>query len=214
MAKTDIIPFGAAIAGDVLSVLQIPVGGTLAAIATSVLAKKRRDAAEILIREVTCGRHGAVRFDAHDIDPLIDIILRFSKAVSEGAARENLILLAQIIAGMKKHRTLEADNFRKWSKIVEHLTKDELLVIGLAYRLEKERSNSQNNDFNGNLREAIKGAGYSNGELEALLTSVGSTGLLSSASAWGGLAYVPTDWLGELGQLADIEAHAAGSRKE
>jgi hypothetical protein len=211
MADTDIIPFGAAIVGDVLSALSISGGNTLGVIATSFLTKKRREAAEILIHEVSSGRHGRIEFDAHDVDPLIDIILRFSKAVAEGAAGENLILLAQIIAGLKKNRALEADKFRKWSKIVEHLTRDELLVIGLAYRLEKERPADRKDDFNGKLREAIKGAGYGDDDMEPLLMSVGSTGLLSTASAWGGLAYEPTGWLAELGQLADIEARAATS---
>jgi hypothetical protein len=114
MADSDIIPFGAAIAGDVLSALSIPGGNALSSIVTSALAKKRREAAEILIREASAGLHGPIKFEDHDIDPLIDIILRFSKAVEEGAARENLILLAQIIAGLKKRRALEADKFRKW----------------------------------------------------------------------------------------------------
>lgn len=206
MADTDAIPFGAAIVGDVLSALSIPGGNTLGVIATSILTRKRREAAEILMQEISSGRHGPVDFDEYDIDPLVDIILRFSKAVSEGVARENLVLLAQVIAGMKKNRALKADKFRKWSKIVEHLTRDELLVIGFAYRLTKERAAGRTVDFNGNLREAIRLAGYNEGESGALLMSVASTGLLSSASAWGGLAYQPTDWLVELGELADIEA--------
>lgn len=212
MADTDLIPFGVAIAGDVLSALSIPGGNTLGVVATNALARKRREAAEILIREVSSGLHGQIEFDAHDVDPLIDIILRFSKAVAEGAARENLILLAQVIAGLKKNRALDSDKFRKWSKIVEHLTRDELLVIGFAYRLAKARPEDRKDDFNNDLRQAIQSAGYADSEMEALLMSVGSTGLLSSASAWGGLAYEPTGWLTELGQLADIEAAAATPR--
>jgi hypothetical protein len=91
------------------------------------------------------------------------------------------------------------------SKIVEHLTRDELLVIGFAYRLQK----SSSQDFNADLRAAIQDAGYDGSELEELLMSVGGTGLLSSASAWGGLAYMPTGWLREPGELADIEFRAS-----
>jgi hypothetical protein len=212
MPDTDIIPFGAAVVGDVLSALSIPGGNTFSALAFAALAKKRREAAEILIEEISSGRHGPVEFDAHDVDPLIEIILRFSKVVAEGAARENLVLLAQVIAGMKKHRALESDEFRKWSKVIEHLTRDVLLVVGFAYRLAKERPADRRDDFNGALRQAIKHAGYANDELEALLMSVGGSGLLSSASAWGGLAYEPTRWLLELGKLADVEGRAARQR--
>src|SRR5262245_8022485 len=103
MSGKDIIPFGAAVAGDVLSAFQIPGGNTLVAIAEAAVAKKRREAANILIDEIRGGHHGTINFDEHDLDPLIDIILRFSKAVGEGAARENLRLLAQIIVGLKKN---------------------------------------------------------------------------------------------------------------
>jgi hypothetical protein len=37
---------------------------------------------------------------------LIDVIMRFSKAVADGAAQENLRLLAQVIAGLKKNKAL------------------------------------------------------------------------------------------------------------
>lgn len=190
MADTNVIPFGAAIAGDVLSAFGLPGGNTLVSIADGYLAKKRKDAVEILIQEISSGHHGPVNFEQEDVEPLIDMVLRFSKAVEEGAARENLILLAQIIAGLKKRRAFDPDNFRRWCKIVEQLTRDELLVIGFACRTEKETradGDKQADTFNAKLREKLEEAGYEKRELEALLTSVGSTGLLSSASAWGGL---------------------------
>jgi hypothetical protein len=91
VADTNVIPFGAAIAGDVLSAFGLPGGNTLVSIAEGYLAKKRKDSAEILIKEISSGRHGPLDFNKEDIEPLIDVILRFSKAVQEGAARENLI---------------------------------------------------------------------------------------------------------------------------
>jgi hypothetical protein len=215
MADTNVIPFGAAIAGDVLSAFGLPGGNTLVAVAENYLAKKRKDAAEILIKEISSGRHGPVNFDQEDIEPLTEVILRFAKAVQEGAARENLILLAQVIAGLKKRRALDPDRFRRWCKIIEQLTRDELLVVGFAYQVEKEArqvGDKQANDFNNELRKKLQEAGYEGREVEALLMSVGSTGLLSSASAWGGLAYVPTPWLSDVAELADFEAQAQAKK--
>jgi hypothetical protein len=208
MADSDLIPVGAAIASDVLSAFAIPGGSSLEIIAAGYLRKKRKAAAELLIVEIASGRHGPVKLEEHDIEPFIDMTLRFGKAVSDGAARENLILLAQIIAGLKKNRSFDADLFRKWSNVLEQRTRDELLVIGLAYRLAKQMPDIEKEatNYNNGLRKAIEQAGYSQGELEALLTAVASTGLLSSASAWGGLAYQPTSWLTELGTLADLES--------
>jgi hypothetical protein len=102
MSDSDAIPFGAAIAGDVLSAFQLPGGNTLVKVADAYIAKKRREAANILIEEISNGYHGSISFEAHDVDPLIEITLRFSKAVADGAARANLTFLAQVIAGSKK----------------------------------------------------------------------------------------------------------------
>lgn len=122
MSDRESLPFGAGVAATVLEIFHLP-GATMAMkIAEAVLDKKRRDTADILIEEIRKGRHGEINFDEHDVDPLIDIILRFSKAVSEGAARENLRLLAQVIAGLKKNRALESDRFRRWASILEDMT--------------------------------------------------------------------------------------------
>jgi hypothetical protein len=90
-----------------------------------------------------------------------------------------LLLLAQIIAGLKKRRTFDPDRLRRWCKVLEQLTRDELLVIGLACRAYKETlkdGEKAADTFDPMLREMLKAAGYSDGESEALLTSVGSTG--------------------------------------
>jgi hypothetical protein len=202
----DIIPFAGAVAEDVLAALKLPGGSTLSFIAERYVTKKRREAAEVLIEEISSGRHGPVNFEEEDIEPLIDMVLRFSKAVSDGAARENLTLLAQIIAGLKKKRAFDPDRFRRWAGVIEGLTRDQLLVLGLSVRVMRANVAKGGGSFNEDIRKALKEAGYPEGELEALLTSVSSTGLISSASAWGGLAYTPTLWMLELEELAGLEA--------
>jgi hypothetical protein len=144
MTNNELLP---AIAADILSAIG-PGGSTLQALASAHLAKRRTEATEILIQELKNGHHGEIDFNEHDIDPMIEIILRFSKAVDEGSARENLMLLAQVIAGLKKgNKILEPDKFRKWCGILEQLTQDELNVIGTAYRVRKELSGKGDADF-------------------------------------------------------------------
>ncbi len=209
MADSDIVPFGVAIAGDVLSAFCLPGGNTLSFVASGYVARKRKQAAETLIREISSGRHGPVNFEEHDLEPFIEMTVRFAKAVSDGAARENLIFLAQVIAGLKKNRAFDPDRFRRWCKVLEALTRDELIAVGLACQTAAKADWKREDDFNTAIRASLGQAGYSEGEAEALLTSVGATGLLSSASAWGGLAYVPTPWLKELADLVDVESMAA-----
>jgi hypothetical protein len=80
-------------------------------------------------------------------DPMVDILLRFSKAISDGTARDNLKLLAQVIAGLKKNKALQPDKFRKWAGVLEPLTRDELIVLGTAYRLIKEDPTLDHDSF-------------------------------------------------------------------
>jgi hypothetical protein len=208
MAGTDVVTLGAAVASDVLSGLSFPGGSTLELIASAHLAKRRKEAADILIAEIRTGRHGPVNFEEEDIDPLIEIVLRFSKAVGEGAARENLILLAQVIAGLKKHRALQGDQFRKWAGILEHLTRDELLVIGTAYVIAErfEAAGTDINEYYKTLLSELELKGYGENEAYALLASISRTGLLAPVSGWGTLIFRPGPWLKELGTLADLEA--------
>lgn len=207
MNDSETLPFGAAVAATVLETLHLPGGTLLTKYAEGALAKKRRAVAEILIDEIKSGRHGQINFDQYDVDPLIDIILRFTKAASEGAAKANLRLLAQVIAGLKKNKSLESDRFRRWAAILEDITRDELIAIGLAYRIWKKNPNPTQdnpNTFNEDLRKALESGGYGK-EIDALLTAASRTGLLAPGSAFGGLAYYPTPWLWQLGELADLE---------
>jgi hypothetical protein len=91
-----------------------------------------------LIEEVSKGSPEPINFTESDTDPLIEIIYRFSKAAADGAARENLRLLAQVIAGLKRNKALEPDKFRKWANILEQLTRDELMVIGKALAVRRK----------------------------------------------------------------------------
>src|SRR5258708_37330281 len=126
------VPWGTAVIGDVLSALQVPGGGFFGKLGDKYLERKQREATEILTGEVAKGSPEPINFIESDTDPLIEITYRFSKAAADGAARENLRLLAQVIAGLKKNKALEPDKFRKWANILEQLTRDELMVIGKA----------------------------------------------------------------------------------
>jgi hypothetical protein len=228
MSDSDMLPFGAAVAADVLSAFSLPGGSTLTALAGAYLAKRRREATNILIEEIASGRHGEIRFDDHDIDPLIEMIMRFSKVVADGAARENLILLAQVIAGMKKNKALDSDKFRKWCSILENLNRDQLICIGRAYiimkRIEAASTDTDvaastdtdeaasTDTFSNTLRNELATGGYQGGEIEALCASVSRTGLLTPVSAYSGMAYHPTPWLKELGELADIDKVSQAAR--
>lgn len=140
MKSSTPITMGAAVASDVLSMLQIPLSASLQLAAEAVVAKVRRDAMDALCKELRDeGFHGKIHFDEHDIDPLVEMIFQFTRAVADGTAKANLQLLAQVIAGLKKGGQMSSDAFRKWRKVLEDLTADELVLVGCAYRVRARR---------------------------------------------------------------------------
>jgi hypothetical protein len=214
------VPWGTAIVGDVFSALQVPGSGFFGKLGDKYLERKQREAAEILIEEVSKGSPEQINFSNSDADPLIDIIYRFAKAAADGAARENLRLLAQVIAGLKRNKALEPDKFRKWANILEQLTRDELMVVGKAISIRRKMAAevaegvaSRQEEFSNRLKSELSASGYQSFVIDPLCASLIRTGLLLPATGYGGvMVYLPTSWLDELGTLADVEGMANAKR--
>jgi hypothetical protein len=131
---------------------------------------------------------------------LVQMLLRFSSAVDGGAAHKNLRLLAQVIFGLKRNKTFEYDKFSKWANILQTLTRSEILFLGAAYRL----MNEPRNEFWNKLRESLS-SNFSFDELHEVAESLTRTGLILPIPALGGMHYVASPGLKELGQLAERE---------
>ncbi|MBB3461962.1 hypothetical protein [Rhizobium sp. BK377] len=208
IATSGGVPFGVAIAAEVLSAIQVPGGSVLADFVDRYQEKKRAEARDLLIEEISAGRHGPVDFDADDMDPFIAATLRFAKAVEIGAAHENLKLLAQVIAGLKRNKALSADTFMRWAGVLEGMTRDELMMLGMAYRAQRiyeQAQQGENATVWPQLISSMTNAGYSAGEIASLAACVSRYGLLTLSTGFGGVAgYEPSSWLMELGELADL----------
>jgi hypothetical protein len=139
MSGTNLARFGAVVAGDLISLL-VPGGGTLSYVANAVIERRQREGAQALIEELSAGLHGPVVFEELDVEPVVAMSLRISRAIRDGTSMRNIRFLAQVVAGLKKKKSLTEDSFLKWAKIVEGLTRDELLLLGIAYRIHMEIS--------------------------------------------------------------------------
>jgi hypothetical protein len=193
------------IVSDVMSALSIPGGATLSELATKAMDKRRLDAAQVLIEQL---RQGNLTFDEQDIDPFVIIALRFARAVDEGVGKENLKLLARVIVGLKKNKALQDNEFSRWAATLSDLTRDEIVALGKAYQLTKASNwNADGADqFWTPFRDAMADGGYSEEQFLAICASISRYGLLLPQSVWGGLIYHPSQWLVELGALAELEA--------
>ncbi|MFC5759881.1 hypothetical protein [Rhizobium sp. GCM10022189] len=203
------LPWGAALGAEILSAIQIPGGNLLTKYVDAYQERKRAEAHEVLLEEITAGRHGPVDFEADDIESFIAVTLRFAKAMEMGTAHENLRLLAQVIAGLKKNKALTADTFMRWAGVLEQMTRDELVTIGIAYKTFKAHQNDPRTEETGvwvHILTGMLNAGYSEDDIAPLASCVTRYGLLSLYTGYGGVAgYEPTSWLMELGELADLE---------
>lgn len=199
-----LMPWTSAATAEVLTLSGLP-GGSLVSMLFGKLNQERwKEAHKILLKEISEGKHGKVTFVDADVDPIVDIMHRFKKAVEDGTARTNLKFLAQVIAGQKSiNGRLDPDQFRRWSAILEDLTEEELLLLGTFHVLAKEYPDDRDiwlkveqrlhEDFNITKETA-----------EACAAAVCRTGLLTSTSAWSGMSYSPTVWLAELAELTDL----------
>jgi hypothetical protein len=113
VGSNSIVSYGAAILSDVASLKGLPCTSVFTKFTDSYIEKKRKEAAEIFIAELQIGYEGEIQFDEHDIEPYVEMVYRFGKAAEEGAARNNLKILAQIIAGLKRNKTFDSDKFRR-----------------------------------------------------------------------------------------------------
>ncbi|MCJ8507644.1 hypothetical protein MUU53_06915 [Rhizobium lemnae] len=202
--NSRILSFGGALVGDIVSTL-VPGGGLFSKLVDQHLAQKTQEAVEIALQELS---RGNVEFDEEDAQPFVAVLLRYSKAASEGAARRNLRLLMQIVVGLKRNKALREDAFRRWAGIVEHMTRDELMLVGQAIRLQGEIESGAVGEverFWGLLLERMQEAGYSERETAAIAAAVSRSGLVIPVSAYGGLAYRASPWLSELYSLVDSQ---------
>ena len=87
MTGREMVPWGTAIVGDVLSALQIPGSGFFGKLGDKYLERKQKEAAEILIEEVAKGSPESINFAESDVSPLIEITYRFSKAAADGTTK-------------------------------------------------------------------------------------------------------------------------------
>jgi hypothetical protein len=191
-----------AIAKDVLNVLHLPGGETLGAAVERAIERRNRATLEILLAELQEGERRGVNFDQDDVHELADMILRLGAAAAKGAARNNLRLMAQVIVGLKRNRTLEFDRFQKWANVLESLTRDEILVLARAYRI--SRSAPSDETFWKRLTDDLSDQ-FSNDEIVELMAGLIRTGLIIPRSGWSTLVYDAGPSLSELGELAELE---------
>ena len=193
-----------AIAKDILHALHIPGGETLGELVQKKINERNEDTFKTLIKELEKGQEEGIVFEENDVDDFVQMVLRLRDAVSKGTARRNLSLIAQVIVGLKRNRLFQIDNFQRWASVLETLTRDEILVLGAAYRLLQREGDT----WSLLKSELVPTTFATNRELEAICASLMRTGLMIPASGFGALTYRFSEAIKQLGALAELELSA------
>jgi len=205
--------FAGAALSDVLSLLSLPASSLAGTLLQKLLERRTRMAQELLIEELSRGSvtlASAVLLDR--ADDAVAMILRYMRAAEEGAARLNLRLMAQVIAGQQQTPTLTADEFLYHASIISALRREEIVLLGTMFR----HWSSGSRELDGVVRtEAALRATKANlipsifvneAELTATMAAITRTGLLVPGSAFGGITYNLSPLMVRLNELAPFEA--------
>lgn len=120
----------AGLISDVLGYFLIP-SSTALGLYETVLEKRRVMALNILLKEI---RHGD--FSNADSDETVSVIARYLRDAQEGAAKNNLKMLAKTINGMADEEKLVALTFNRYASVISALTQKEIELLGFMAREE------------------------------------------------------------------------------
>jgi len=202
MSRQDVVLTGTAIAQDVMGALFLPGSAVLGLAVEKALERQKNQAISILLDAIAEGERDNIVFGHDDADELVQMLLRFKAATEAGAARQNLKLLAQVIVGLKRNRTLEYDRFSRWANVLETLTRDEILFLGIASRvIERHGSLECLREMSAELSKVFEGA-----VMTEVATALFRTGLVLPEPTFGGMGFKVSQSLSELGRLANMQS--------
>jgi len=108
--------------------LLAPSAGLVGSAIASYLLNRQGSARTILRSELE--RAGATAHDFKDAEQFAAAAVRYTRAVRDQAADENLRILAQAMVGLARHHEVWASDFLKYADILAPLSRDELIFIG------------------------------------------------------------------------------------
>lgn len=220
--------FVSAITADGLAVLmnQPPtatISNLLGTAYESWLGNKAKVSHDILISEISKAKRLS-----NDVQPntFFGLLHRYLNATKQGAARRNLHLMAQVLAGsLEQDCPFQADKLASHAELVANLTRDEIKFLAVFWSSHIQASTSPAVAIDPDVSDGQKiQIATHNLALERLVPTVlpssleffatggalARTGLLVARTVWNGTRFDTTSRLGELVQLCNFETETTG----
>jgi hypothetical protein len=137
---------------------------------------KKAEANEILLNEF-----GGIPPQNIDADFVVNYY-HYHRAAQEGAARENLRLMARIIAGQPSYKSLKINDFVSYANIISQLSYEEIQLLGVFYKhwkINKPTDNVANATYNRSAKELIPQIFSDKEELNSEIRSLIRTGFIN-----------------------------------
>lgn len=185
------------------------------------LRKRTSEATLILIEEMRTASIDPAQ--AAERDDVIAMMVSFYLAMAEGAAFNNLRLIAKVLAGKAADPTARTDDFLMWKDAIASLTIEEAILLATLHKhWEMAKTHATGQDHSAsegelhnavlpNVRAELTGPGrlfVDPPEFTHTATGVARTGFVSVMPVWGGVSVVPTGRLATLARMADLQAWA------
>lgn len=195
-----------AVVSDVMSVALIPGASTAGLMVTQAFSKlmeKRIGAArEILLAELGAGN---ISLPVDQMEEAVATVYRYQRAASEGAARVNLRLMAQAIAGKAQRSALSASKFLHDADAIASLRREEILLLAAMHRIydmDFETPGGEKKVKTGATaalhKELIPNVFRTEEELNAVAAGLMRIGFVVNNGGFDGGIYVPTSLLARL----------------
>jgi len=179
-------------------------GGTIALQTLTAARARRVEAArEIALAEISESRVALLLRECPD--DLFSMLSRYGRAAIEGAARDNLRLMARVISGFNVQAPMYASEFLALVDLLATLTPSEIQLLAIYVLVDAETPiplESREVEVFRRVRVRAVPAVYSTEmEFKATCAAIGRTGMLLNNGAFDGGAYVATPRLAQLESL-------------
>ena len=205
----------AAITADGLAVLMNqPPTATLSELMGVVyqewLNKKAKEAHAILLTEISKGKRLST-----DVDPnnFFGLLHRYLNATKQGAARQNLRLMAQVLAGsLESDCPFTPDELTSNAELVASLSRNEIKFLATIWKCHQECQIDNGGvhvpicAHNKTLELMVPKILNNEYEFFALGGALTRTGLIVAQSVWDGTRFDVTPRLAQLVRLCDLES--------
>lgn len=112
------------------------VGGAVTGVLDTLIESRRRAAADLLMEQLAAA--DITEFDAAAQSEFASMLFGFQRCATEGVAKLNLRLMAQIMRRQLEGGRLRADEFKRHADVLASLKRDEIIVLATVTRVERE----------------------------------------------------------------------------